>query len=143
MTRGEAMMVYEDRSKKFINTQAIQWKMNLSIWTLLTLAIFYKHQLDLPSCVEHFITLKCGLEIFVGSILIFIHSKFCYKIQWSLDSDKAVKDDIVDQLNADTKEINVQLNLAKEPLQFKPWEWIMLQVAITLVLVIVFCISGL
>lgn len=77
----------------------------------------------------------------IGVFVIAVHGCFCYRIQKSLDSDKAVKDSIVAQLNSDTKEINVNVNLAAQS-NNSPWHWIIIQISITLVLAFIFYASN-
>src|ERR1043165_4020810 len=141
MTREEAMEVYKDRSAKFKNTQGLQWKMNLSIWTLLALAIRFKNQMHFSDCVDNWFTWQCGSEILIGAFLIFIHVWYCYKIQRSLESDKAVNDEITIQLNQTIDQMNVQVNLRQRPVRYRPWHWIIIQGGITLVLAVIFLLS--
>lgn len=141
MTRTEAMEVYHDRSAKFKNTQSIQWKMNLSIWTILVLAIFYKSKINFPSCNGDCITWSCGFQILMSLIVIFVHFSYCYRIQRSLDSDKAVKKSIVTQLNSSINpNLNVKIDLESESAK-SPWAWIVIQITVTAILVIVFWFS--
>ena len=140
MTRNEVMEVYKDRSSKFTNTQLIQWRANISIWTLLALAINYKNQINL-STTENSDEWKLLPEIGIGLFLLFIHSSFAYKIQKSLEFDKKIKNEIIDQLNKSTNpnESNFVVDLPKE--KNKIAGWIILQVSVTLILIIVFLYS--
>lgn len=140
MTREEAMDVYKDRSAKFINTQSIQWKMNLSIWTLLSLGVFYKSKIEFPSC-EQICSWDCFVVLLIGITAILIHGRFCYKIQKSLDSDKAVKDMIVAQLNSTIEPINVGVDLTASS-NNSPWQWVVIQVSITGLLALAFIVSN-
>ena len=142
MTRLEAMEVYKDISSKFKNTQSIQWKMNLSIWTLFTLAIFYKSKMSLPSCSALCVERGCLVEMLIGMVVVLIHSYFCYKVQKSLGSDKAVKDSIAEQLNATLDDkTNILVDLSAKS-STSPLPWIGIQVSITIILAFVFCISA-
>src|SRR5690349_18727954 len=142
MTRSEAMDVYKDRSAKFINTQSIQWKMNLSIWTLLAVAVYYNDKMRFPEWDIGCLTDGHLFEILIGMILMVVHGSFCYKVQWSLDSDKAVKDDITKQLNQSSRnDVNILVDLGKSPSKFRGWQWIFIQTGITLALVLIFCFS--
>ena len=142
MTRAEAMEVYKDRSAKFKNTQSLQWKLNLSIWTLLVLAIFNKGKMTLPGCDGTCISQGCGFEIIIGVLLVIFHSYFCYQVQKSLDSDKVANNYIVKQLNANIKpDLNIHVEPSLKPSSVQ-LSWVIIQSFITLVLVVVFCVSG-
>jgi|GEM_PF-4051768 len=125
MDRKEVMEIYKDRASKFQNTQSIQWKMNLSIWTLLVLAIFRKENLKLPECTT----------ILILSMLVGVHLWYCVKTQRSLDFDKKVNNDIIKQLNdiEAPDGLKVKLNSGKST-----WPWVLLQVVVTIILAMVF-----
>jgi len=130
MNREEAMQIYKDRSEKFKNTQVLQWKMNVSIWTLLALAIFYKHTLSLD----------LYFQIVIGIILTTIHFWYCFKVQKSLQSDKSKKNEIIEKLN----KLDGDVKLAQEN-EMKIWDWIswiIIQVAITATLALIFILSS-
>lgn len=127
MKRNEAMDVYKGRLEKFKNTQSIQWKMNLSIWTLLVLAIYYSDNIKLDACF---------LFAFLLAICV-IHFWYCILTQKSLNSDKAINDDIINQLNKtqdDNQSIIVTYNKGSGRLNLN---WVILQGAITVILAIV------
>ena len=125
MKRNEAMDVYKGRLEKFKNTQSIQWKMNLSIWTLLALAIYYNGPINKLN--------TCFLLFLLGSICV-IHFCYCLKTQESLNDDKAVNDDIVKRLNKKKKRVKVRFT-KKGEFSLTSFYWIILQTAITGVLV--------
>lgn len=142
MTRQEAIEIYKERSAKFKNTQSVQWKMNISIWSLFALSIYHKRQMNFPTCEGCCIKWGCILEIIIGILVIFIHGFFCYKIQKSLDSDKKIKHSIAQQLNASVDDLlNVQVDLEVVSTR-SPWAWVILQISITIILALVFCISS-
>lgn len=148
MKREEAIEIYKERSSKFNQTRTIQWKMNLSIWTLLVFAIFYKEQMSLSVCGCFCERCACLIEEIIGIIVIVIHGAFCYFIQRSLDFDKKFNDLIVDKLNksdsntltlADIKEVKEEIKKESN----KPTvHWMILQLSLTTVLVIVFWLSN-
>lgn len=126
MTRDEAIEIFRLRMDKFKNTQSIQWKMNLSIWTLLTLGIYKS---DLLQVHKHAIV----------PILLFIigvHFVYCHLTQKSLDSDKRVMNDIASKLN-NAKKIDdlIQVDISLEG-STSSWSsaWIWLQIALTIAL---------
>jgi hypothetical protein len=141
MTRQEAMEIYKDKSSKFINTQSIQWRMNLSIWTLFVFTIFYKGEMNFPLCNECCVTWSCLIQIIIIIFLNIIHGYFCYTIQKSLNFDKAVKDLIIDQLNSTTKD-KININLSKVRSNKSVYPWVIIQISITIVLSLVFCFSN-
>lgn len=141
MTRQEAMDIYKDRSSKFRNTQSIQWKMNISIWTLLVLAIYYKSELHLPTINSSCLTWSFFFEIVASLFIILIHGYFCYKVQKSLNNDKAVLNEIVNHLNKDVnKKADIPVDY-KAKSTISPWPWISIQVSVTSVLALIFCIA--
>lgn len=131
MTRLEALEIYKDRSAKFENTQSIQWKMNLSIWTLLGLAIVAELKFD-------------GNLVWFGVAVILLHAWFCGRIQSSLESDKDLKKKIIKALNkidekkTETNFDSITVKLPKEStgIGSRHWQWVFIQTSITTLLVI-------
>lgn len=139
MTREEAMEIYKDRSAKFKNTQSIQWKMNYSIWALLALAIYYK-----PTSLPIFdISNLCSfwlLQPILLVVLIYLHYKFCSKIQESLDFDKNVNDFLIEQLNYNSnKKIKLDYKSIRKVNNNR--KWVDLQIGVTIILSVLFCFS--
>jgi len=129
MKRSEAMDIYKGRLEKFKNTQSIQWKMNLSIWTLLTLAIYNNNIFNnLDTCIKPII-----LFLISG-----IHLWYCILTQKSLNADKAIGDDIVEQLNEIQDEQQQIIVTLKKKGNHSNWAWVVLQTAITVILSIIF-----
>ena len=119
------MDVYKGRLEKFKNTQSIQWKMNLSIWTLLVLAI-YKNDI---------IILNTYLMLIILFSICVIHFRYCSLTQKSLNDDKAVNIDIINQLNEiGQKNVIVDLTIKGK---HSNWPWVYLQTIITGILAIV------
>lgn len=129
MDHGNAMQIYNDRSAKFRNTQSIQWKMNLSIWTVISLATYYTAT-NLLLC------------LIISVILLTFHGMFVYKIQYSLSCDKAVLDHIVNQLNRNVKNVQVSLKAKPKPEEFNPWDWVLIQVSVTFTLCVALCTTA-
>ena len=123
------MEVYNGRLEKFKNTQSIQWRMNLSIWTLLALAIYKS---DIVKTSLHFVFVILILLIICG-----IHFCQCSLTQKSINADKAVNDNIVVELNKIERE-NVKVDVTlKGKLSKWSWIWILLQTTITVILSII------
>lgn len=138
MTRNEALQVFNVRSAKFSNTQSIQWKMNISIWTLFVLAIFYDDKIIIPNLpCEHLVA-----KALIGLVFIIIHVFFCETLQHSLECDKAVNDHIVDQMNNGIEErLPIHVDLGMQPKTKKGGKWIAIQVSVSIVLYIIFLLS--
>lgn len=104
--------------------------MNLSIWTLLALAI-YKN--DIIKTSSYFV-----FVILILSIICGIHFCYCFLTQESISADKAVNDNIVIELNKIEREnVKVDVKLSGK-LSKRSWIWILLQTAITVILSIIF-----
>ena len=137
MTKTEAIEIYKERAAKFKNTQSIQWKMNLSVWTLLVLAIYNKKTLYLSGCNLQCITMGC---IGLVGIIVF-HGWYCFMTQNTLNYDKAFNDMIMAKLNS-SDGTEIVLDLKKEDIKQHihdfGWPWIIIQTAITIILVMVY-----
>ena len=122
MSRSEAMDIFKMRNDKMKNTQSIQWKMNLSIWTLIVVALYSAK-------------VKDNFEISNWVILGFsvIHFMYCLLTQITINSDKALMKRIVDELNKPNSEIVVDISLS-EKIPAKSYLWIFLQTAVTVLL---------
>ncbi len=122
------MDIYKGRLEKFKNTQSIQWKMNLSIWTLLVLAIYKNDFIELNTCLLIILIFIC-----------LIHLGYCILTQKSINSDKAVTDNIIDALkNSEQENVNIDVKLKGKISNCPSWLWILLQTAITVVLSVIF-----
>lgn len=133
MTREEAMEVYKERSSKFRNTQSIQWKMNLSVWTLLVLAINNGIEWKIWDYYWDW-----NMNGILGFGITIIHGLFCYYIQKSLLSDRAVTDSIITELNKSSDAgANIPVNPQRTSSKFE-WQWVLLQTSFTLGLAIYF-----
>ena len=122
------MEVYKCRSEKFKNTQSIQWKMNLSIWTLLVLAIYNNANIELNPYLFIILLSICS-----------IHFVYCTLTQKSINADKAVNDNIIIELsNSDQQSVNIDVKTKGKLSNWTSWFWIVLQTAITVILSIIF-----
>jgi hypothetical protein len=135
MNRQEALEVYKERGSKFKNTQSIQWRMNLSAWTLLVLAIHYKADLVSTSCDWPCVYFP-DLAI---TLIPIIHFVYCVMTQSSLAFDKAASTHLLDQLNDTTNEtITFKTDEISSGIGLKGCIWIALQSLLTIVLTLVF-----
>ena len=133
MDRKEALEIYKVRSEKFRNTQLIQWRMNISIWTLLVLAIFYKSDVALDDCNWRCIGLTCVSEI-ASVILIIIHGFYSKKTQESLNYDKTLNNEILENLNNEVTSITIDYKIKPST----SYWWVVLQTSVTAILAIIF-----
>lgn len=138
MERNEAIDIYKEKTAKFKNTQSIQWRMNLSAWTLLVLAIHYKADLLVAGCVWPCV----NFPNFILGMIPIIHIVYCIMTQSSLEFDKAVSTHILDQLN-DSAATNISLRQAdiRSSIRWKGFIWIALQSLMTIILLMVFLIA--
>ena len=134
MDRKEALEIYKVRSEKFRNTQLIQWRMNISIWTLLVLAIFYKSNVGFVHCNWHCISLTCSSEIAIAIFVIIIHWCYCNMTQKSLNYDKALNTDILEQLNNEVTSIAIDYKIKPR----SSFWWVILQTSLTVILAVIF-----
>lgn len=135
MTRQEALDIYKERVAKFKNTQSIQWRMNLSAWTLLVLAIHYKADLVTTSCDWPCVSFA-SLAV---TLLPIIHFVYCIMTQSSLEFDKATCTHLLDQLNDTTATtITLRKTEIRSSIGWKGCIWITLQSLLTVVLLLIF-----
>lgn len=135
MTRIEALEIYKDRSSKFRNTQSIQWKMNISVWTLLSLMIYQKPKMNFtPNDYEGSFLRLCFI-ILISLILVVIHFWFCARIQHSLDSDKKIMSKVILELD---KNSEVQIGQIEDS-NYYTWQWVIIQTTVTAFLASIFC----
>lgn len=85
MTKEESIEVFKERGAKFRDTRSIQWKANISIWTLLALLVAKSDDIYI------FPDSSFGTFI-IGFLFVFIHFMFCYLVQRSLEYDRALMD---------------------------------------------------
>ncbi len=128
-SRTELIEIYKTEVGRFEKTRDVQWKFNVTAWTLLVLAIKFKS--------ENSALIDC-CTIIVSSIAIFIgHLIFTWLIQNSLSSSKAIWNKIFDILNKyddqDTTLIKID---TKKITENKKWRvtdslWILFQMLVT------------
>jgi hypothetical protein len=105
--------------------------MNLSVWTLILLAIGYGERVNLN---HHYLDLLAAL------FLLILHASYLYRTQKSLDSDKEMMLNVTQTLNALTTEKDL---IALPPPSSKQngGYWMLIQLLITSLLLIVFFFS--
>lgn len=132
MKRKEAIEVYRGEIIKFEGTRNTQWKFNISIWTLLSLAIFFKASL----------TKSDVWLLVIGLFVIIVHTWFLVQIQNSLECSKKIRELIHNFLNSSEKQSTIparirlgyKILLTETHFTF----WVSIQIFITILLVIVF-----
>ena len=91
MGPATAIELYKIQHDRFKHTKDLQWKVNLSLWTLLAFAIYYSDKIANRLSV---------IEIFLIVIFFFTAQViFSFKTQASMEADKKIMLSIVDQLN--------------------------------------------
>jgi hypothetical protein len=128
MKRQEALEIYKLEHARYNNFREIQWKMNVSIWTLLALAIRYADELK-------------GLSLLViisASFLIVVsHMIFVYRSQWSLKASRDFEKVLEKQLNGENDPVTV-VRPENISLECRGWFWFLSQWLTTLALTVVF-----
>ena len=138
MKPEQALEILKERGLKFRDTRSIQWKANISIWTLLVLLIYHRDSISFLS------DSTCLKLIVLGSIII-IHLGFCILVQHSLEYDRAIGDIIQQNLDKNPDAIfrinkgeikNLQSKGMLKPTTFA---WLFLQTGLTGVLILIYC----
>lgn len=83
MTRQEAFDLSGRCTTRFEKTRDLQWKMNITAWSLIVLGIYYfgKNELQVS---------KCFLWI-LSSVFLALHSMYIYNIQKALKGSRNVE----------------------------------------------------
>ena len=121
--------VYKAEREQFNRTRELQWKINISFWTLLVLGINYSYKIRIMS-MDWILILMIFLFITYIVFVIFI--------QRSLDTNKKIWGDAFD-LNA---ELNDKKLKHKNLVTTNKWgfnPWVVLQSSITVVLLNILC----
>lgn len=132
MKRKEALEVLKGEILKFEGTRNTQWKLNIAVWTLLSLAIFSKSKLSISDIGA----------LIIGDSIIVIHSIFSVQIQNSLECSKKLRRIIHNFLNSKMKTFNIPagVKLSKREL-FRETHfimWLVIQMSITILLAVIF-----
>ena len=129
MKRDEAIEIYKCEHSRYNNFREIQWKMNVTIWTLIVFGI---NAADLIGKYlnSYWIVSLCFL-------LFCAHSIFVWLAQRSLDASKQIERNIVNALNDGSHE-DLNLRIEIKILPDKKWMWFLFQLLCTLVLLAVF-----
>ncbi len=126
--------IYKSQQERFRDSRSHQWKINITFWTLLVLAISYK-QFNFGNF----------WMITLCAVLLSLHLAYIVIIQRNLQTEKKVWCDIIDFLN------NPEVNIEK-PMMHKidttsvetykiirrGWFWIFFQIMITIILIGIF-----
>jgi len=137
MTREEAVNFIQASRERFEKTRAIQWRMNVAIWTLMAAAIylFAKEPSIRFSCDWWLISLAGFFGV--------THLLFIYIIQRSLETSKRIEDHIFTKLNEKNSSLREFEVNVKEVTNF--WRiswpgvfWLLFQMASTLLLLLIF-----
>lgn len=140
MKPEQAIEILKERGLKFRDTRSIQWKANISIWTLLILLIYHRDSVAILSE-------SCCLKALVLTSILLVHLGFCFLVQRSLEYDKAIGDIIVENLDRNPEAIfkvskgEIKSRQAKGLLRPTTITWFILQVGLTGILILIFCVS--
>lgn len=132
MKREEVLEIYKLEHARFNSFREIQWKMNVTFWTVIILGIA---QVEIISRLNWY-------EIVVLSLLIFIaHLIFVVRTQLSLEASIKIERHIENELNDGLKD-NISLDKTsitqKVRIRRRGWHWLIFQLLATAVLLIVF-----
>ena len=102
MDDNAAIEIYKIQHDRFKHTKDLQWKINLSFWTLLAAGVYYS---DKFAATLSLFQMICVVVIFFVAQVI-----FSYKTQKSMEADKKIMSEILEQLNHD-KVKNISVNV--------------------------------
>src|SRR5882672_1909236 len=122
------LKIYDAEQKKFSNTQGLQWKFNIAVWSLMALCIKY---VSSPS-------VKIGIDDGWFKALLFFwlifHLTYVVLIQNSLQSSKNICNPIRREASLTEDEKNwIGKILHKRTF----WLWVLFQIGITVILAVV------
>ncbi len=141
MKREEAIDMYKVQHERFHKTQDLQWKFNISLWTLMTAAIYFFNEYYKSNDK----IAPSGTWILV--IVFFLtHTFFALIVQNSLAVTKAVWIKILDDLNpSNNNDISIDIDTVttenrydKKKFWKENWKWILFQMLITIILLSTF-----
>ncbi|MEP7375888.1 MAG: hypothetical protein ABI675_21005 [Chitinophagaceae bacterium] len=134
MTRKEAFEVSNRNILRFEKTRDLQWKVNITAWSLIVLGITYFGDKD--------VTINSCLIFWIAVSFLTIHSFYIVFIQRSLAATQRVERYIYEALNNDNTEsliVDVDIKKIVKNVSFhsKDWWWIVLQILTTALLLTV------
>src|SRR4030095_12049300 len=143
MTRPEALEMYKIQHERFHKTQDLQWKFNISTWTLMAAAIYFFNQYY--NEIHHQKVSSYWIVILTGAFLV-THSMFVLIEQNSLAVTKAVwlkilvdlNDPGINDIRINIKDATKENSLRKSKFWGENWKWIVFQILITLILLFTF-----
>jgi hypothetical protein len=125
--------IYRIQHDRFQQSRNNQWKINITFWTLIVLAIYNKDKLPLHNNFT---------AILICFILLILHLVFVIIVQRNLETDKKIWVSILKYWNNElpkNEEFRIDIQGVKiSDLKGRPWFWIVFQMAFTLVLLLVF-----
>src|SRR6266496_559912 len=131
-SEGTLIEVYKAQHERFHQSRNNQWKINVTFWTLIVLAIFYKSKLP--------VTNFCW-TLLICSIFFILHLFFVIKLQQNLQTDKKIWLDIIKYWNNEwpkDREFKIDTTSVKiKDLEPRAWFWILFQIAFTSVLLLI------
>lgn len=134
MTRIEALELCKLEHARYNHLRELQWKMDLSIWSLISLGILNAKLFNnLPAC----------LIIIVSLTIILAHVIFIYRSQWSLKASRKFENLIEERLGRGTED---PLEISRPDyssicIDGRGWGWFFSQILPTIALGAIFIIS--
>ncbi|MFN8290480.1 MAG: hypothetical protein U0U70_09495 [Chitinophagaceae bacterium] len=121
--------IYTSQHDRFQHTRTNLWKINITFWTLLVLAIFYKDKLPINNN---------WLIVLIGFILFGLHFLFVLTVQKNLETDKRIWLSIIKYWNDEwPKDIRFKIDttgIKLKSLRARAWFWIVFSVCIVFVI---------
>lgn len=123
--------VYKVEASKYDSTRNIQWKMNISIWTVIIVGIYAKsqNQLNYPEYIN----------IIASLVYLVIHSMFVFFIQKSLSRSLTRMERMAKHMLKDKTLTWAEID---EGLKRKNRRWEYLQIFVTAFLLLIFIFTN-
>jgi hypothetical protein len=132
--RSDLVELYKAQVLDYNKTRDIQWRFNISIWTLLGIVILFKY-------IEPDI-FDSSLVTILFLIALLAHYMFIYIIQRSLAGSKRIMDKYIQHLNHYNETAKININNRKYEkiyvLTLTDYLWIAFQIIITFFILLVF-----
>jgi|SRR5882724_12358971 len=129
--------IYKSQHERFRDSRSNQWRINITFWTLLVLAIAYNQ-----------ISIENSWLTFICILLFGLHFAFIIIIQINFQTEKKVWSDIINFLNNPSVDIEKPMHykvdtssVKMHQLTTRAWFWISFQIIITTLLLAIFLVT--
>lgn len=130
MNKNYLSEIYKVEAEKYSKTRDIHWRVNISIWTVLIVAIYVKFQngFDLT-------TLSHWLRFLIYSFYLIVHAIFIFKMHGSLNRSLARMHDMATYLIEDKNDETIKwMDIGKKaPKPNYYWEFLQLSISLFLI----------